>query len=228
MEEVSLNFETCAVIVINSVSNFKGTFQTICKALEITYWCISRVNHKGKNVENFHRFWNKTQTITGSDRGTHAGFIQNEKTSQYAWTSAPIDDTDISQRLAEIGRYFLLPLDVDICDFPSTNTFDNSAIFQYLRGVSTDSQFSASVLQVLVKERCRRQRELHISTITDITSLKLGDIVKAHVKIQSKSESGIVKKISYQAKGPFIVTKDPYHSAFEVEPYNRPNGATHK
>ena len=96
MEEVFLNFGTCAVIVIDYVSTFKGIFQTICKAPKITYWCISRGNHKGNSVEKNCRFLNKTQKITGGDQVTHADFIQNAKTSQHAWNSALIDDTYIS------------------------------------------------------------------------------------------------------------------------------------
>ena len=75
MIEVFLNFGTCAVIVIDDGSTFKATFHKMCRAPKITYWCISRGNHKVNSVENFHQFLNKTQTITGSDRVTHAGFV---------------------------------------------------------------------------------------------------------------------------------------------------------
>ena len=40
MEEVFLNFGTCAVIVIDDGSNFRGNYQTMRKALKIPYWCI--------------------------------------------------------------------------------------------------------------------------------------------------------------------------------------------
>ena len=40
MEEVFLNFGTCAVIVIDNVRTFKGTFQKMYRSLKITYWCI--------------------------------------------------------------------------------------------------------------------------------------------------------------------------------------------
>ena len=53
MVEVFFNFGTCSVIVIGNDGTFKGTFQTMYKALKITYWCISRGNHKGNSVENF-------------------------------------------------------------------------------------------------------------------------------------------------------------------------------
>ena len=68
----------------------------------------------------------------------------------------------------------------------------------------------------------------HNSTITATTPLKVGYVVKSHVKVQSKRESIIVKNLSYQAKFPFVVTKYLCHNAFEVKPYNRPNGATRK
>ena len=37
MEEVFLDFGTCAVIVIDDGSTFKGIFQKTCKALKINY-----------------------------------------------------------------------------------------------------------------------------------------------------------------------------------------------
>ena len=145
MEEVFLNFRTCSVIYDGIT--FRGAFQTMCKALKITYWCISRGNHKGNSVENFHWFLNKNQTISDCDWEKHYyGFVQNEKTSQYAWKSAPIGDIYISWSLAAIGREFRFLLDVDICHSQSMNTSDNSALFQYLRDFSTDSQFATSVL----------------------------------------------------------------------------------
>ena len=180
MEEVFLNFVTCAVIVVDDGINFKGTFQTMCKSLKITYWIISRGNHNRNSVEKFHWFLNNTQTITGGDRGKHIGFIHNAKTSQYTWNIAPIDDTDISLSLKEIGREFCFTLDVDIFALSSMNTPYNYALLHYLQDVSTDSQFATWFLQVLVQERRTRHQERHKSTITAKTSLQVGDIVKDH------------------------------------------------
>ena len=53
MEEVFLNFVTCSVIVIEYVSNFKGNLQKMCRAPKITYWSISRGNHKGNSDGKF-------------------------------------------------------------------------------------------------------------------------------------------------------------------------------
>ena len=76
----------------------------MCEHLKLTYWCISQGNNKGNSAEKYHRLLNKTQTITGTDRGRHGKFIQNSKTIKYVWNSARIEDTDIPRSLASILR----------------------------------------------------------------------------------------------------------------------------
>ena len=74
------------------------------KTLKIHLWPLARGNHKGLSVEKYHIFTNKTQTIEGQDRGTHLSIFQNPETSQYAWNSTPIDNTNILQSLATVRR----------------------------------------------------------------------------------------------------------------------------
>ena len=47
--------------------------------------------------------------------------------------------------------------------------------------------------------------------------LRVGDMVKAYVQVQSIAKRGIVGKLSYHAKGPFIITADLGHNIFEVQ-----------
>ena len=75
MEEVFLTFGMCAVVVVDDGSNFKGIFKEMCEHLKLTYCCISRGNHKSNSAKKYHRSLNKTQTITGTDRGIHDNFI---------------------------------------------------------------------------------------------------------------------------------------------------------
>ena len=96
MEDVVLTFSMVAVVVVDADSKFLKEFEQMCKALGMIFWTLARGNHIGNSVEKYHCFLNKTQTIVGQDRSTHETFIQNAKSSQYAWNSAPIDDTDIS------------------------------------------------------------------------------------------------------------------------------------
>ena len=74
MEQVMLMFGMVSVVVVDVDSPFRSTFEVIRKVLKLIFWPLSRGNHKGNSVERCHRFLNKTQTISGQDRGTHEVF----------------------------------------------------------------------------------------------------------------------------------------------------------
>ena len=112
-EQVIFTFGMVAIIVVDTDSKFKKEFQLMCDILKITFWSIAKGNHKSLSVERYHRFLNKTQTIRNNDINTPLAFYTNIKTSQYAWNSAPIDETDIPRCVAAIGRDFKFPLDVE-------------------------------------------------------------------------------------------------------------------
>ena len=116
--DVIFSFGMCSVVVIDDGSSFKNMFMDMCKKLCLTYWVLSRGSHKGNYVNHYHRFLNKTQAIAGNDQGTHDVYIQNAKTSQYAWNSAPIDGTDVIRSMTAIKWIFRFPLDVDISPPP--------------------------------------------------------------------------------------------------------------
>ena len=150
MESVVLSFGMVAVIVVDADSKFQGIFESLCDTLKLVFWPLARGNHKALSVERYHRFLNKTQTICGNNRGTHESFITNVKTLQYAWNSAPIDNTDIIRSVAAVGQEFKFPMDMELQPTPTLNDSSNSALFQYLRHVSCNSTFAQSVLQVLI------------------------------------------------------------------------------
>ena len=151
MESVVLSFGMVAVVVVDADSKFRGVFEELCKILKLVFWPLARGNHKGLGVERFHRFFNKTQTICGNDRGTHESFTTNIKTSQYAWNSAPIDNTDIIRSVAGVGREFKFPMDMKLQPTPALNDDANSALFQYLRHVSCTSKFAHLFYKYLLK-----------------------------------------------------------------------------
>ena len=227
MEDVVLTFGMCAVIVVDAASTFKGVFEEMCDILDITLWPLARGNHKGNSAEKYHRYLNKTQTIFGNAAGTHQNFTRNAKTTAYAWNSAPITDTDVTRSFAAVGREFRFPLDVKHLP-PSSPTLDgNNALFDYLRNVGTDSHFATGVLQILIEER-RMEHQARMNKSRTESNLKVGDVVKAHVQVQSKAASGEVEKLSYKARGPFIITKDLGFGSLEVAPYQDPTGARRK
>ena len=47
--------------------------------------------------------------------------------------------------------------------------------------------------------------------------IKMGDIVKAHIQVQSNSSKGEVKKLRYQARGHFCIIKILDGNLFEVQ-----------
>ena len=228
MEHVFLSFGCCAVVVVDDGSNFKGEFAEMCKILKLTLWTLSRGNHKGNGAERYHRFLNKTQAIVGNDRGTHSTFVQNAKTSQYAWNSAPIDGTDVTRSMAALGREFRFPLDIEMLPKPPMNDSNQSQLQAYLRDVAHEGNFATAVVQILVEERrlAHNQRNNAKASKAPGPQFKVGDVVKAHVQVNSQAKDGKVKKLSYRARGPFQITKDLGHNSYEVQRYDQPQSAT--
>ena len=152
MVDILLTFGMCSVVTIDEGSTFKGVFIVMCIKLKTNYWCMERRNHRSNLVERYHRYLNKTQAIAGNDQCTNIVIIQNAKASQYAWNSVPIDNTDITGSMAAVGKEFRFPLDVELSSTSVLNNVHNSALFQYLRNIWSDSVFTTSVLQILIEE----------------------------------------------------------------------------
>ena len=132
----------------------------------------------------------------------HLSFLKNYKTTQYAWNSSPIDDTDIPRSVAAVGRHFKFPMDVKLSGSPDLNSADDTALYTYLRDVSNDSTFATSVLQVLIEERRAAHRDRWNKDHTS-KPFEIGDVVKAHVQVQSNSKLGVVKKYHFNPVGHF-------------------------
>lgn len=154
-------------------------------------------------------------------------YLKNAKTSQYAWTLAHINNTDSVRSLVAIGCCFQFPLDVKISPTPVLNTETNSALFQYIRNVSTDSNFSLSILQIVIEERCSYHRDHQNKTKLEC-SLKVGYVVKSHIQVQSRAESGSVGKVCCRARGSIISTKDLRNGSFENKRYGAADSAYRK
>ena len=57
MEQVILTFGIVAVAVMDADRWFLSTFEATYKPIKLTFWPLSRVNHKGKSVERYHRLF---------------------------------------------------------------------------------------------------------------------------------------------------------------------------
>ena len=77
------------------------------------------------------------------------------------------------------------------------------------------------------KER-RQSHQDHHNKDKVPAAFKVGDIVKAHVQVQSNAAIGQVGKLSYQARGPFKIISDLGQQSFEVQKLDKPDSAIRK
>jgi len=96
-----------------------------------------------------------------------------------------------------------------------------------LRDVSTESAFALSIVTILVQERRQCHQDCH-NKDTKWCTLKVGIVVKSHVQVNSSVGKGVISKLSYKAKGPFIITADLGHNSYEVQRYDNPNSVKRK
>ena len=225
MENVVLKYGVCAVIVVDAGSNFRHIFEQMCDILDITFWPLARGNHHGLSVERYHRYLNKTQTIQGASIGTHENFKRNVLISAYGWNSAPIDGTNIVRSIPAVGREFRFPLDTKTAPVPPLNDLQHSELLPYLREIGSESETAVALLELLINDRREQHRKRHNSSKTPC-NLKVGDVVTAHVQVKSNSKTGEVSKLSYKARGPFIIVADKGFGTFEVRQYNNPTAPT--
>ena len=227
MEQVVLSFGMVALILVDADSKFLGVFQAMCTTLDIELWPLARGNHKGLLVVKYHRYLNKTQTITGAETSTYLSFTENYKISQYGWNSALIDNTDIPRSIAVVGRNFKFPIDVKLAGSPILNSGNQSTLHNCLRDVSNDYTFATSVLQVLIEERRTTHRERWNADNT-AESFELGDVVKSHVQIQSNSKTGVINKLSFRARGLFQMVEKLEGNSYLVQRYGNKEAPTRK
>jgi len=57
---------------------------------------------------------------------------------------------------------------------------------------------------------------------------KVGDVVKAHVAVHSNTDPHTMRKLLYQAKGPFIIIENLKHDSYAVHRYNHPQSSVCK
>ena len=87
-------FGMTTVIVVDADSKFRSVFEEMCSSMKITFWPLARGNLKGLAVKKYGQFLNKNS----DHRRSNLTILQNAKTSQYVWNSAPIDNTSSPQK----------------------------------------------------------------------------------------------------------------------------------
>ena len=222
MECVLLKFGICAMVVVDEGSEYRRTFEQMCKALVIRFHPVAKRNHKAVGVERYHRFLNHSQKIATEQRRTSEIFVECGMTTAYAWNASCIDGTDIVRSIPAIGRELKYPLDILESEIPQQVDDNSAAIVSYMQYLSNDVTFSRELLQWIVHDSRERHRE-RVNEKRAAIAYQPGDIVMGRVAVMSKAKEGKVAKLVYQSRGPFIIVEDTGHSSYIVKRYGNSN-----
>ena len=112
---------------------------------------LAKFNYKDLTGKNFHRFLNKSVTITAEERGTDDIFPPVGIEVGYAWNSTPIDGTNIIRIILAIDRGFHFSLDASLNTLPKLTQNNSQAALYYLKLTNSSRYFPISILKKLFK-----------------------------------------------------------------------------
>jgi len=204
MQHVLMKFGLCQLVVLDDGISFKGAFIAMCDALNLNYDVLAKRIHKGLTVKHFHRFLNKSITISTEDCGTNDVFVPAGIATGYAWNSVPIDGTDILCSIPTIGRELYFLIDINLSALPKLAHNSGQAALDYLKLTDSSRHFSSSILKILIEDRGTAHAE-RINNNRNIVVLEPGDIVMARTAIQSNKQKEKVAKLCYAVRGPYQI-----------------------
>ena len=146
---------------------------------------LSCGNYKCHSVETYRQFLNKSQTIAVTDSVNHVNFIQNSKTLQYAWNISPTNNTDVSRSLAGINREFIFPL---------TRWWKRHYLISLFEGCLRGLVILLVYPKILIEKLGLEHTNRH-ATNKQICDVKIGNIVKLHVQVQSDAKKMLLEKL---------------------------------
>jgi hypothetical protein len=103
------------------------------------------------SVKDFRRFLNKAVTIAANDHGTNTVFVEAAHTANDAWNSNPIEVTDITCCVPDIGHPFRVPFDLSLRSTQSPTSNQAADAHAFLRLAIPTTQFTEHVLCLSLK-----------------------------------------------------------------------------
>ena len=146
-------------VVCDDGNDFRGTFEKMCRALNIKFHVVAKRNHKAVGVERFHKFLNHSEKISTEERGTSEAFVEVAMATAYAWNASPIEGTDIIRSFPAIGRELRFPLDINLADSPAIIDNPSESVAAYIRYLKRDAVSAQQLLSYLVEDRRAYHRE---------------------------------------------------------------------
>jgi len=227
MEHVLLKFDLCVMVVCDAGSEFRGHFQAMCETSNLRFHLVAKRNHKAVGVERFHKFLNHAQKIGTEERGTSAALVEIGMKTAYARSAICINGTEIVRSIPTIGRSLKYPLDINMRNTPPIIDNPSDSVAKYLRYVDRDKEFAQQLLQWLRDDRRSQHRE-RVNENLHLTTYEAGDIVMGRIAVQSNSAKGVVGKLVFQTRGPFVVIGKTQGSSYIVRQYGVNDGPKQK
>jgi hypothetical protein len=99
-----------------------------------------------------------------------------------------------------------------------------AAIHEYLTLAGNNGRFAAEIVKLLLEEKSMIQRD-KINEGHYVIQYNIHDVVTFRVQVQSNSSRGIVAKMMYKSKGPFVVMSSLHNGSYMLQRWNAPDSA---
>ena len=227
MEGVLLKFGLCSMIIVDDDSKFKSTFVEMAACLRLRLHVAAARSHKTVGVERFHRFLNHSTTIFAEERGTSECFVECGMMAAYTWNASPIDETGIIRSIPAIGRELKFPLDIDLHKLSPPTSSAGESVATYLRHMKNDVAYSRQLLAWLLDDRRTLQRERE-NAKKHLITFKPNDVVMVRTVVHSNKSKGVVGKLVYQTRGPYVVVDKSSEITYNCKKYGKPGAIVKK
>jgi len=218
--KIQLQFGLCHTIVLDKDSKFFGVCKEAIDLLQINRHVLSGGNHNGMLVECVNRYLNKGLKIMTNERDSvRVAMMEVEAILLllYAWNSAPIPGTDLSQCLfVALGHEFQFPIDFST-DKHMELTSSPASVTSYSRDLATGLSALREIAALLVDKQRAYHREFINARRPDPKIYSIGDTVFARRATRSSAVRGQVDKLIYPFTRPWLITAKLNGTSYEIE-----------
>ena len=172
--------------------------------MKITHHESAKGNHNAVLSERVNRFINEGLTIFNNERQTNRCFLVGVKTLLYAWNTAPRIGTDISRSLVVTGREWQFPIDIINDNITELNVSEQE-VTNFTSELKETLKKNRFIYALLIEEHRKYHREYRNLQLQEKKKINEGDIVFSKTEVQSSKAKGVVRKLSFDKRGPYQI-----------------------
>ena len=171
---------------------------------------FSKGNFKGITVKYFHRFLNKSVTISVEQRGTNDMFVPTGINVGYVQNSAHVNGIYILRSILTIGHELYFSLDINLNTLPITTRKNSQSMLDYPKLIYYSRYFSSAITGSIHNNR----------NVTVLTSCK---IFMNRTDIQIDISKKKVKQLCYTIRYQFYIIRNTGHDRYSIKKPNKPD-----